>query len=654
MSSTEETEPTEDTEQSAKVSVRNLGGIESTTVDLPPGVTVLTGRNATNRTSFLRATMGALGSDAVSLKADSEDGEVTLTLDGSTYTRTLTRENGTVVRSGDPYLDEPGPAETFAFLLESNEARRAIRRGDDLRELIMRPVDTEAIQSEIAAFREERNEVESRLEQLESLRRELPELEAEREVLTEELETKREALAAKREEIEAANTDLEESRNRKEETDEQLDELRAARKELERVRFRIDSQEESLEALQQELDELESSGIGGPDDESTDLSAVESEITQLRERRQQLDGTVNELQSIIGFNEEMLDGDTNAIQAALDEEGADGAVTDQLVGSSEVVCWTCGTEVEKSAIESTVDRLRSLRSDLLEERNEVKQRLTDRKMERDRLEEQRRNRRELEQHREELREEIERRETQLVSLREQREDLMETIDSLESTVEESPDADYSRVIELHREANQLEVELEQLEEDREELDDRIDAIDAKLAEEADLESRREALSEQLADLRTRVEQIEKAAVEQFNTHMESILELLDYDNLERIWIERLQREITEGRQKSIRTVFELHVVRQTEGGTAYEDTVDHLSESEREVTGLVFALAGYLVHDVHETVPFMLLDSLEAIDADRIAALVEYLESYADYLVVALLPEDAAALSEEYTRITEI
>jgi len=29
-----------------------------------------------------------------------------------------------------------------------------------------------------------------------------------------------------------------------------------------------------------------------------------------------------------------------------------------------------------------------------------------------------------------------------------------------------------------------------------------------------------------------------------------------------------------------------------------------LSESEREVTGLVFALAGYLVHDVHETVPF--------------------------------------------------
>jgi len=86
----------------------------------------------------------------------------------------------------------------------------------------------------------------------------------------------------------------------------------------------------------------------------------------------------------------------------------------------------------------------------------------------------------------------------------------------------------------------------------------------------------------------------------------------------------------------------------------YEDTVSHLSESEREVTGLVFALAGYLVHDVYEAVPFMLLDSLEAIDAERIAALVEYFADYVPYLVVALLPEDAQALPAEYDRVTDI
>jgi len=72
------------------------------------------------------------------------------------------------------------------------------------------------------------------------------------------------------------------------------------------------------------------------------------------------------------------------------------------------------------------------------------------------------------------------------------------------------------------------------------------------------------------------------------------------------------------------------------------------------VTGLVFALAGYLVHDVHETVPFMLLDSLEAIDSARIADLIEYFRDHAPYLVVALLEEDAAALEAPHERVTEI
>jgi hypothetical protein len=50
----------------------------------------------------------------------------------------------------------------------------------------------------------------------------------------------------------------------------------------------------------------------------------------------------------------------------------------------------------------------------------------------------------------------------------------------------------------------------------------------------------------------------------------------------------------------------------------------------------------------------MLLDSVEAIDAPRIGELVEYFDQYADYLVIALLEEDAAALDTEYQRVTEI
>ena len=136
--------------------------------------------------------------------------------------------------------------------------------------------------------------------------------------------------------------------------------------------------------------------------------------------------------------------------------------------------------------------------------------------------------------------------------------------------------------------------------------------------------------------------------------MKTILGVLDYANIERIWIERTERTVREGRRKVQRGVFDLHVIRSTEEGTTYEDSIGHLSESEREVTGLVFALAGYLVHDLHESLPFIVVDSLEALDADRIAALVEYFGEYAEYLMIALLPEDAAALGDQHRRVTEI
>ena len=158
----------------------------------------------------------------------------------------------------------------------------------------------------------------------------------------------------------------------------------------------------------------------------------------------------------------------------------------------------------------------------------------------------------------------------------------------------------------------------------------------------------------IKSLRTKIERIEQQAIEEFNEHMEMMLETLEYDNLARIWLERTETEVREGRRKRTKGVFDLHIIRQTDSRATYEDRVENLSESEREVTRLVFALAGYLAHEVHETVPFMLLDSLEAIDSERIETLVEYLAEYSEYLVVALLPEDAQEIGDDYRQITEI
>ncbi|ODR80998.1 chromosome segregation protein SMC [Haladaptatus sp. W1] len=639
--------------------VRNVGGIDETEISFSPGVTALTGRNATNRTSLLQAIMATLGSDQSSLKGDADEGRAELTLGDETYTRTLTRQNGTVSMSGDPYLDDPELADLFAFLLESNEARRAVARGDDLRDLIMRPVDTDAIQAEIEELKNERQQLDDELSDLESLKQQLPELEEERTQLQDEIAEKRTALAEKEAELEAADADLGESKSEKAALDEKLEELSQTRSRLEDVRYDITTEEESIEAVENEVDDLEDEAADGAEVSEADLSAVTERIQQRREEKQRLESTMAELQTIIQFNEEMLDGTSPELLSALrgDEHGAHSSdsITDQLVDDTKtVVCWTCGTEVEERTIEGTIERLRDLRKEKLADRNSLESEISELRDEKQELEETRRQRERTEQRRQRLESEIEDRKARLDDLRETRANLMEEVETLEEAVEELEQEEYSDVLDLHKEANQIEFELDRLESDLEDVEDEIASIESQVEEREQLEDRREAISDELANLRTRIEQIETRAVEQFNEHMATVLDLLDYDNLERIWIDRTKREVREGRRKSTKSVFDLHVIRSTESGTTYEDTIDHLSESEREVTGLVFALAGYLVHEVYDIVPFILLDSLEAIDSDRIGVLIDYFSESAGYLVAALLPEDAAAVDEKHERVTEI
>ncbi|WP_247730594.1 archaea-specific SMC-related protein [Halovivax limisalsi] len=637
--------------QRIAVDVTNVGGIDDTTVEFSPGVTVLAGRNATNRTSFLRSVMAALGSEKGSLKSDADEGAVSLSIGDETYTRTFERRNGTVRTDGDPYLEDGTLADLFAFLLETNEARRAVRRGGDLRELIMRPVDTAAIKADIDRLQDEKASIRDELDELDELERERTRLETERTKLVSDLEdarTEREEVAAT---VDDADRDVEETRSEKDELESTLEELNDVRSELESVRFEIETQRDSLENLREERESLREAvaDAGGATDE--ERGRIEGRLDALRERKSEVESTVNDLQRIVRFNEELLGGGNEPVVEALRDDTESGeAPTDALLPDDGVVCWTCGSEVDADRIEATIERLRDVRQEHSERRRELKaeiEELTDEKRD---LESERREREQTERRLERVESEIDEREATLESLQERRDEYATRVEALEDEVETLDVVDeYDDLLESHRRLNQVEFRIDQLEDDLAETESAIDEIDARLAERDSLEADLEAVEADLETRRTEIERIETEAVSHFNEHMEAVLDILEYGNLERIWIERTAAD---GRDEA--SAFDLHVVRSTADDAVYEDTIDHLSESEREVTGLVFALAGYLVHDVHEHVPFMLLDSLEAIDSDRIARLVEYVSSYADSLLVALLPEDAAALPDEYERIREI
>jgi len=409
--------------------------------------------------------------------------------------------------------------------------------------------------------------------------------------------------------------------------------------------------QEPITALESEIDELERELAELPDAPLSGVDEVDERIAHLRTRREELDGTVTDLQRVIQFNEEMLEGTRSEVVAALRDD--DEKVTDRLV-EDQVICWTCGSKINAETIEETIERLRDMRTDKLQERREVQSDIDEFKTEKATRDEQQRQRRQLENRLERATGELEQRRDRVADLEDDRDRREERIADLEDEVETLQQETQSESLELHREANQIEFELGQLQSDLEDVTAEIDDIESQLKERDRFEERRDKLGDEIADLRTRIDQIEREAVEQFNEHMDTVLDMLSYENLDRIWIERREETVTEGRRMVDQSVFDLHVVRSTAVGTTYEDSVDHLSESEREVTGLVFALAGYLTHGVYGSCPFMLLDSIEAIDSHRLARLVEYVADYAEYVVAALLPEDTQALENDYDRISDI
>ncbi|ELY81883.1 chromosome segregation ATPase-like protein [Natrinema pallidum DSM 3751] len=121
--------------------------------------------------------------------------------DADEITIQLERTNGTVSRSGQPYLAEEYDrvcAELFAFLDEDNEIRQAVRAGENLENLLTRPLDFENIDEQIADLRHEREQVERELDRADKAADRLPDLQQQVTSLEDDLEE----LRAERDELE--------------------------------------------------------------------------------------------------------------------------------------------------------------------------------------------------------------------------------------------------------------------------------------------------------------------------------------------------------------------------------------------------------------------------------------------------------------------
>ncbi|WP_338737811.1 archaea-specific SMC-related protein [Haloplanus salilacus] len=621
------------TPERMRLDVLNVGGIEHASVSFEPGVTMVVGENASNKSSLLGGLGGVLGGSPPSLRGGADSGSVTLDVDGERFALDLSDAAGeTVVVEATPYTTASTLVDLFVDLSEGNPIRRAVVGGGDFHDLLMRPVDTEEIDAEIRRLTDTRNDLDDRIDDLDDRVGGLPELEVRRRRLIEE----REEVTATLSERRAALSELD-YRDAAAATRDLLDDLKDARAERERLRDRRETKRRALESLREDLASVEERLAALDDAESSveeRLAAVEERLSTLREREGRLDETIAALGPIVELNQGFL---------AEGERAVDDDVVEAL-GPDEgnVTCWTCGQSAARAEIESQVAAVEAILDEKREERATVEAEIEACRRDRSNLEDRREERVELVERRRRLGEDIDERERALSDLDDRIDDAAERIRDLEAELDGVEGAE--ELVERHEAVSDLEYERGRLDRKLAEVEADIEAAESARAEREDLRAERDDVAEQLATLRGRVERIERETVETVNDCMERILNRLVFDAVERVWIER--RETDDG------TVFDPHVVRTGDDGTVYRASVDTLSKSEREVVGLVMALAGYLVYDVADAVPVVVVDAVEMLDADRVRGLLDFFDDHARYVVAAVLPEEAAPLREWFDAVS--
>ena len=625
-----------DTAHEWRLDVRNVGGIDRASVTLPPGVTVVAGANATNKSSLLGSLGGVLGGRHPPLRGGCDDGAVTLDTGDGRYALDLRRRDGeTGVADATPYTEAATLVDLFVALGEENPIRRAVVDGGDLHDLLMRPVDTDEIDAEIERLQARRDGIDERIDALDERVDDLPELEVRAATLTERRDDVAARLDEQRDAIDEADY-----REAAEATRELLDDLTSARSERERLRERRETKRRAAESLREDRaaveERLAASTPDGAESVEARLEEIETELRRLRDRKGRLDETINALSPIVELNQGVLsEGERPPGFGAAD------VVSELNPESESVTCWTCGQSAERAEIEAQVEAVRAILDEKRAERTGVESRIEDRRAERADLDARREEHADLEARRRRLDREIEERERSISTLDDRIDDVSDRIEALEAELETTDAA--GDLVDRHRTVSGLEYERGRLERELADVEADIEAAEDARAERESLREEREAVTTRLAACRERVERIERETVETVNDCLARVLDRLDYHGIERVWIER--------REAGSETVFDLQVVRTTDDGSVYRAAVATLSKSEREVVGLVIALAGYLVYDVAETVPVVVVDAIEMLDAARIGGLLDFFADHARYVVAAVLPEEAERLRERFETV---
>lgn len=565
------------------VSLTNIAGIRQGQAELSSGINAIRASNWQGKSSFLAGIETLLGTSTPLTEGESH-GRAELETPDDTYQVELYRENGQVVRSGSPLLSDEHSrvcAELFAVLDETNPVRRAVRNGENLEDVLTRPLNFENIDERIADLRREREQIDTELTRAESAAERLPELES----TVTSLESKLEELRKQRDEFDDTES------GEQDDTRERLSEAQADRDRLER---RIDRLEQTLQRsrerrseLQEELDELD----------VNDSDELEEELSTAQAGLRDYERDLEVLQAIYEANKQVLDEDRLELLTDVTHSLSEDAMT----------CWICGNEATREEIEMTLAELGERVQSLREKAESRRERVEELQSRLNTLEDQQRRKRGLESDIRELKETLTDKEAQLETARDRRRELEAEIDELETIVEAEAD-----------ERTELESEIKYTEAELDDVTNELEEVTQRASKRPQLKQERDEITEELTALRERKETIKRETREAFEHSMRNLIDEFE-----------LGFEVAR-----LTSSFELVIARD-----GRETSIDALSEGEIELVGLMAALAGHEAFEVKEQVPVLLLDGLGSIASDNLTRFIERISDKVPFLVVTTYPE---------------
>jgi chromosome segregation ATPase len=568
--------------------ITNIAGILEGETTIDPGLNAVRAENWGGKSSLILAIEAAMGTRKP-LTDGADRGHVTLTAPEWEIDLSLRQTDTGIVREWTPYLEDEYDrtcAALYAFLTEHNEIREHVRNSKNLEDLLIKPLDLENIDTQIAELQSERSRVETELEKAESAEKELISKQKRLSSLEkelDELESKREA--AEEPDEDGSREDLSDARAKRESIKAQIERLESS---ITRIEDRLAEERSEFEAF-----------------EMPDYDSIDDELAELTEKVSDRETDVELLRTVYTANKRVLE--ENRVELF-------SGVQRGLLGDS-VECWVCGSQADTATIEEQLDAIQEqigeLEADLSAYRKK-KQGLGSKKQER----------RQQQHEKQQLEQEIGDLEAKLKKRRESLDRKRESLQTIEEHVEELSDS----VSEQEEAVTEIKSQVKYTRKNVSDLESEIETLEQQADQKPTLRDERESLSEEIKALRSRRKDMKTRTREAFS---ESITEIID-------------RFDTSYESARLTANFDLVVTRD-----GREVSLDALSEGEVVLLGLVAALAGFEAYDVAETVPVILVDSLGALTDMNLHRLMDYLTERSERVVCTAYPEQSSFAGHE-------